>query len=1181
MHTLSLNFKILQFYGMWRPLMWSSGWKSTVYNLYTTIMVSCFYTYALTLFVDLVVSSENVKEFTHGSYMFLSILAGCGKSANVIKQRKKIIDITNVLQNDLCRPRNDDEIKIQTDCERDARSNTLWYSALGGITVSLIILRSCIVDIPERNMLFKSWLPYDVKSSETGFLLAYIHQVIAHSTGAAINSTFDTLVPGFMMETCAQIKILKYRIESLPRIVEARRTLGHETNEESVRERQSLEMELLTECIRHHVQIFQLADSVNEVFSNVVFLQFALSSLILCVSAYETSAMKLFSAEFAALMLYLCCMLVQIFVYCFYGGELTLQSVDICDAVYRMDQSLLSIRTKKSLVMVMMRSLRPITFTCGHIITVSIDSFNQLLKLSYSVYNVLQRASDEMDTLSLNFKILQIYGMWGSSFWSVGWKAMVYNSYTIVMISCLYSFALSEFIDLLVSSENAKEFAHGSYMFLSILGGCGKCATVIKQRKKIIDLMNMLRNDLCRPRNSEEVQIQAAYEREARLITSWFSTLCGITVILITLKSLILDVPERNTPFKGWLPYDRQSSEIGFWLAYFHQLVALYTGAAINSTFDTLVPGFMMQTCAQIKILKYRIESLPQTADSRILQHEKNHGEYFREWQSRESQLLIDCIRHHVEIFQFADTLNDIFSNIVFFQFALSSLVLCVSAYETSGMKLFSAEFAALSSYLCCMLVQIFVYSFYGGELTLQSVDICDAIYRMDQTFLSIKIRKNLIMMMMRALRPITFTCGNVITVSLVSFNKLIKLSYSVYNILQYRMDMLKLNFKILIFCGMWRPSTWSVGSRAVFYNCYTILMALSLYTFLLSQLVGLILTSENAAEFSHGSYMLFAVIASSGKSLTVMKQHERIIHLMKVLRNDLCRPRDKEEMKIQADCEREARFNTFWYSALGGTTVSLLTLKSLIVDIPERTVPFIAWHPFDLKTSKVGFWLAYFHQLVALYTGAAINSTFDTLVPGFMMQTCAQIKILKYRIESLPQTADSRKLQHEKNHGEYLRERQSRESELLIECIKHHVEIFQFADTLNDIFSNIVFLQFALSSLVLCVTAYETSGMKLFSAEFAALSSYLCCMLVQIFIYSFYGGELTLQSLDICEAVYRMDHVVLSIRIKKNLVMIMMRALRPITFTCGNLITVSLVSFNKLIKLSYSVYNLLQRTTE
>ncbi|XP_043285403.1 odorant receptor 46a-like [Venturia canescens] len=391
MQTLQLNFRILQWIGMWRPLAWSTGWKLVVYNCFSAFMISSLYLFAVSQFVDLIVTSESANEFSHGS-LFLAILAGCGKSASVMIHRKEIIYLANVLRNDLCRPRNEVEVKIQTDCERDARFNAFWYSALGGTTVSLITLRSLIVDIPARIMPFKGWLPYGLESLEVGFWVAYFHQLIAHATGAAVNSTFDTLVPGFMMQTCAQMKILKYRIETLPQIVLARRTLqGDEDYGEALRERQCLESELLVECIRHHVQIFQFADTLNDIFSNVVFLQFALSTIILCVSAYETSGMKLFSPECTALIMYLCCMLTQIFIYCFYGGELTLQSVDICNAVYRMDQSVLTVRTKKNLILIMMRALHPIVFTCGNIITVSLDSFTSLIKLSYSVYNVLQR----------------------------------------------------------------------------------------------------------------------------------------------------------------------------------------------------------------------------------------------------------------------------------------------------------------------------------------------------------------------------------------------------------------------------------------------------------------------------------------------------------------------------------------------------------------------------------------------------------------------------------------------------------------------------------------------------------------------------------------------------------------------------------------------------------------------
>ena len=70
---------------------------------------------------------------------------------------------------------------------------------------------------------------------------------------------------------------------------------------------------------------FRVASNLNNIFGLAVFLQYSVSSVVLCVSVYELSKMKLFSPEFTTLMLYVTCMLVQIFIYCFYGGEMTRQ----------------------------------------------------------------------------------------------------------------------------------------------------------------------------------------------------------------------------------------------------------------------------------------------------------------------------------------------------------------------------------------------------------------------------------------------------------------------------------------------------------------------------------------------------------------------------------------------------------------------------------------------------------------------------------------------------------------------------------------------------------------------------------------------------------------------------------------------------------------------------------------
>jgi hypothetical protein len=61
----------------------------------------------------------------------------------------------------------------------------------------------------------------------------------------------------------------------------------------------------------------------------------------------------------------------------------------------------------------------------------------------------------------------------------------------------------------------------------------------------------------------------------------------------------------------------------------------------------------------------------------------------------------------------------------MFIQFFISSLVLCMSVYKISTMTtLLTLDFAYVFSYLCSMLAQVFLYCWYGNEVTLK-VEIC------------------------------------------------------------------------------------------------------------------------------------------------------------------------------------------------------------------------------------------------------------------------------------------------------------------------------------------------------------------------------------------------------------------------------------------------------------------------
>ncbi|KAK0093799.1 hypothetical protein PV326_012631, partial [Microctonus aethiopoides] len=115
------------------------------------------------------------------------------------------------------------------------------------------------------------------------------------------------------------------------------------------------------------------------------------SLIVICNGSHRLSNVVPFTSEFLTIIGYLMCMLMQIFIYCFYGNAVIHKSINLYNEIYAMDWLILDVSTKKSLLIIMKRTLRPIKFTSGHLVVLSLKSFNRLIKLSYSMYNVLHQ----------------------------------------------------------------------------------------------------------------------------------------------------------------------------------------------------------------------------------------------------------------------------------------------------------------------------------------------------------------------------------------------------------------------------------------------------------------------------------------------------------------------------------------------------------------------------------------------------------------------------------------------------------------------------------------------------------------------------------------------------------------------------------------------------------------------
>ncbi|XP_011067880.1 PREDICTED: odorant receptor Or2-like [Acromyrmex echinatior] len=348
------------------PIEWSSNIAKLLYNVFTTVVLVLLYFLMITQFMDIILVVDNIDDFATNTLMFLTIVAVTCKATIVVVRRKAIINLVQILLTAPCKPRNEDEMTIQTKFDKFIKSCSIKYSLLATSSVTGVTVRS-VLNAMQGQLPYRVWLPYDFNVSPI-FWITSVQQIITVIFVTIINVGTETLVFGLFLQTCAQFEI--FEKHSSP-----------SSNEEKA---------IISKYIHHHLKIYKYARTVNVIFNQVLFVQFFGSILVLCTSVYYLSAHSTLS-ETATLIVYTICMFVQIYVYCWSGNEVILKSMSVGDAIYHMNWPSLSVNERKELLMIMLRSTLPMKFTSSFLITLSLQSYSSILKISYSAFNVLQK----------------------------------------------------------------------------------------------------------------------------------------------------------------------------------------------------------------------------------------------------------------------------------------------------------------------------------------------------------------------------------------------------------------------------------------------------------------------------------------------------------------------------------------------------------------------------------------------------------------------------------------------------------------------------------------------------------------------------------------------------------------------------------------------------------------------
>ncbi|XP_053997916.1 uncharacterized protein LOC128886777 [Hylaeus anthracinus] len=366
MHLMRSIFTLLAVCGCSRPSSWTTPTKKLLYTVYTFLLLLVVHSLAVTQVLDIVFNVNTQEEFTDNFYMTLGVFISCCKMCSLLTSRENYVILIESLQDEPFSPRNNDEIKILTRFNKWAQWNAIVYTTIIDTSLVCMLTASIFTDYRNRKLTYRAWLPYNYSSS-ISFTITYAHQVFGISLCALVNTACDSLFSGLLIHTYCIFEILGYRLKNIIKY-------GSDSAKQ---------------CARLHNHIYKFATMVNEEFKTVVFVQFMTSISLLCFNLYQLTQSQIHS-EFASLMFYTFCTIMQILYYCWYGNEVRVKSLEIPEMIIESNWTSLNNDDKKILLMIMRRARVPIEVSSAKLITMDLNSFKTIVKTSYSALNVLR-----------------------------------------------------------------------------------------------------------------------------------------------------------------------------------------------------------------------------------------------------------------------------------------------------------------------------------------------------------------------------------------------------------------------------------------------------------------------------------------------------------------------------------------------------------------------------------------------------------------------------------------------------------------------------------------------------------------------------------------------------------------------------------------------------------------------
>ncbi|KAL2727264.1 odorant receptor 13a-like [Vespula squamosa] len=308
-------------------------------------------------------------------------------------------------------------------------------------------------------------------------------------------------------------------------------------------------------------------------------------------------------------------------------------------------------------------------------------------------------------------------------------------------------------------------------IFISILVGI-EFGGLLFNSKKLKKCIDTIAEDWKYLSSKVEIELLKSFTVQGRklaVIYLIYMSLTGFMFLLQPILMLSLN-SDNSTNIRSTLPYRVQYGidiEKYYYEILFHCYVSVFSHMLILSSINLIYTSFIQHACGLFSVIGYKLEHI---GDEEGLDVDLN----MKKVDDNNYRIALDCLRKHIKVIEFSESIDASFSVSYLFSLALFVLILAVSVTQILMHFDQLNEAVRYASLFTSILIQLFWQCWQAQRLLNHSNIPYESACQGYWYYTSTRCKKTLALIMIRSSKPCEITAMNLITFSIETFSSCI-----------------------------------------------------------------------------------------------------------------------------------------------------------------------------------------------------------------------------------------------------------------------------------------------------------------------------------------------------------------------------------------------------------------------